>query len=104
MLAQKEHKRRHDNVARIIHWEICGKYDLEKAERSYEHEPGGIAENERIKVLWDFMIQCDHMLIQCRKPDVFVVKKKSCLITYNFYCYTIIGALGVVSKKIEKIR
>ncbi|CAB4018161.1 Hypothetical predicted protein, partial [Paramuricea clavata] len=31
-LAQKEYKRRHDNVARIVHWKLCGLYQLEKAE------------------------------------------------------------------------
>ena len=29
-LAQKEYKRRHDNVARIVHWRLCGKYNLKK--------------------------------------------------------------------------
>ena len=29
MLAQREYKRRHDNVARIVHWTLCGKYGLE---------------------------------------------------------------------------
>ena len=24
-LTQKEYKRRHDNVARIVHWKLCGK-------------------------------------------------------------------------------
>ena len=41
MLAQKEYKRRHDNVARIIHWELCGKYKLDRAEKWYEHMPEG---------------------------------------------------------------
>ena len=27
-LAQKEYKRRHDNVAKMIHWELCRKYQL----------------------------------------------------------------------------
>ena len=29
-LAQREYKRRHDNVARIVHWTLCGRYDLER--------------------------------------------------------------------------
>ena len=29
-LAQKEYKRRRDNVARIAHWKLCGKYSLKK--------------------------------------------------------------------------
>ena len=36
-LAQKEYKRRHDNVARIVHWKLCGKYNLKRSEKWYEH-------------------------------------------------------------------
>ena len=31
-LAQKESKRRHDNVARIVHEKLCGKYNLKRSE------------------------------------------------------------------------
>ena len=31
-LAQKEYKRRHDNVARIVHWKLCWKYNLKRSE------------------------------------------------------------------------
>ena len=30
-LAQKEYKRNHD-VARIVHWKLCGKYNLKRSE------------------------------------------------------------------------
>ena len=35
-----------------------------------------------MKILWDFMIQCDHMVQQHRKPDIVIVNKedKQCLI------------------------
>ena len=29
-LAQNEYKRRHDNVARIVNWKLCGKYNQPK--------------------------------------------------------------------------
>ena len=32
MLAQKECKRRHDNIARLVHWKLCGKYDMRRSE------------------------------------------------------------------------
>ena len=80
-LAQKEYKRRHDNVARIIHWEICKKYHLPRAEQWYNHKPEGVTENESIKVLWDFNINTDYE-IEHRRPDIVVVLKpeKECLI------------------------
>ena len=31
-LAQKEYKRRHNNVARIVHGKLCGKYNLIRSE------------------------------------------------------------------------
>ena len=75
-LAQKEYKRRHDNVGRLVHWELCGKYGLDRGERWYQHEPEGIIENANAKILWDFMIQCDHE-VEHRKPDIVVIEKDS---------------------------
>ncbi|XP_068712746.1 uncharacterized protein [Montipora foliosa] len=67
MLAQKEYKRRHDNIARLVHWKLCCKY---------EHQPEGVVENEKCKILWDMTIQCDHV-IEARRPDIVVVEKKN---------------------------
>ena len=74
-LAQKEYKKRHDNVGKKVHWDICKKNELEHTEKSYEHAPEGAVENEEIKVLWDINIQCDN-LIEARPPDLIVTDKK----------------------------
>ena len=73
-LAQKEYKRRHDNVARIVRWKLCGKYNLKRSEKWYEHAPEGVVENEEVKILWDVMIHCDRE-IKAWKPDINVVKE-----------------------------
>ena len=80
-LAQKEYKRRHNNVARIVHREICKKYDLPRAEQWYNHKPEGVTENESVKVLWDFNVNTDNE-IEHRRPDIVVELKseKECLI------------------------
>ena len=44
-LAQKEYKRRHDNVAKKVHWDTCKKNRLEHSEKWYEHPPEGAVEN-----------------------------------------------------------
>ena len=44
-LAQKECKRRHDNAAKKIHWELSKKNALGHKEKWYEHSPEGVAEN-----------------------------------------------------------
>ena len=82
-LAQKEYKRRHANVARIVHWKLCGLYQLERAEKWYKHQPNGVIESDEVKIRWDFNIQCDSR-IECRRPDVVVVlkKKTECKIIY----------------------
>ena len=74
-LAQKEYRRRHDNVAKKVHWDICKKNRLERSEKWYEHAPEGALGNEEIKVLWDVNIQCDN-LIEARRPDLIVIDKK----------------------------
>ena len=80
-LAQKEYKRRHDNVARIVHWHLCKKYYLDRTEKWYEHSPEGVLENDEVKLLWDVNIQCDN-LIEARRPDIVVVVKgeRKCII------------------------
>ena len=75
-LAQKEYKRRHDNIARLVHWKLCCKYDIDRSEKWYEHQPERVVENESYKILWDMTIQCDH-IIAARKPDIVVVEKKN---------------------------
>ena len=48
---------------------------------NYEQKPIGVMENDKAKILWDFMIQCDKM-IEHRKPDIVLVDKvqQKCLI------------------------
>ena len=52
-------KRRHDNVAKKFHWDLCKKNGLEHTEKWYEHVPERAVENEEVKVLWDVNVQCD---------------------------------------------
>ena len=74
-LAQREYKRRHDNIARIVHWKLCHKFKLGKSDKWYEHQPISVQESGDFKVLWDFNIQCDHV-IEARRPDVVITNKK----------------------------
>ena len=80
-LAQKEYKRRHDNVARQVHWEICKKYNLPRTEKWYNHKPDGVITHEDIKLLWDLNINSDYE-IGHKRPGIVVELKsdKECLI------------------------
>ena len=58
-LAQKEYKRRHNNLGKIAHWKLARKCNFEAGGNWYEHEPGSVFENEDYKILRDFSIQTD---------------------------------------------
>ena len=74
-LAQKEYKRRHDNLAKIVHGKLPRKCNFETGDKWYEHEPESVLGTEDYKILWDFSIQTDHV-IEARRPDLVVVDKK----------------------------
>ena len=76
VLSQKEYKRRHDSIARIVHWKLCERYDLRRVDKWYEHHPEGAIESETVKILWDMTVQCDHY-VEARRPDILVVEKSS---------------------------
>ena len=74
-LAQKEYKRRHDNVGKIVHWKLARRCNFEAGDKWCKHEPESVLENEDYKILWDFSIQTDHVT-EARRPDLVVVDKK----------------------------
>ena len=74
-LAQKKYKRRHGNVAKKVHWDLCKKKGLEHTEKWYEHGPEGAVENEEVKVLWNIDVQCDNVM-EARRPDIILIDKK----------------------------
>ena len=45
-LAQREHKRRHDWVGKVIHWEWCKKFEFYHTNKWYMHHPKSVLENE----------------------------------------------------------
>ena len=68
-MAQKECKRRHDNVAKKVHRDLCKKNGLEHTEKWYEHVP------EKVKVLWDINVQCDNVVV-AKRPDIILIDTK----------------------------
>ena len=74
-LAQKEYKARHDWVRKVIHWEMCKKFNFDHANKCYMHNPAPVLENDTHKLLWDFDIQTDH-LISAKRPDLIIINEK----------------------------
>ena len=51
--------------------ELCQRFDLVREVKWYNHKPASVVENDKVKILWDFNIQTDHV-IQHRRSDIVV--------------------------------
>ena len=99
-VAQKEFKRSHDNLGKIVHWILARKCNFEAGDKWYEHEPESVLESEDYKILWDFSIQTDHV-IEARRPDLVVVDKKRR--TCKIIDFAVPGYNRIEEKEKEKI-
>ena len=73
-LAQKKYKQRNNNIARILHLELCQNFGLVGEFKWYNHKPAIVVENDRVKILWDFNIQTDHDIQHMRSDIVELYK------------------------------
>ena len=73
-LAQNQYKKRHDTLARALHWNLCKKYQMPCSNKWYEHQPQPVTENENAKHLWDYNIRTDRV-IPAHQPDLTLVNK-----------------------------
>ena len=99
-LAQCEYKRRHDNLALYVHWQLCGKAELEWTNKWYKHTPEQLVENKGVKGLWDFNVQCDRM-VEARRPDIIFVDKQA--MDAKIIDIATPGDAQVKDKELEKI-
>ena len=74
-LAQKKYKARHDWIGKVIHWEMCRKFQFDHTNKWYMYNPAPVLENYSHELLWDFNIQTDH-LIPARRPDLIIINKR----------------------------
>ncbi|XP_068240019.1 uncharacterized protein [Palaemon carinicauda] len=73
-LAENQYKKRHDSVAKALHWSLCKKHQLSCSDKRYEHQPEGVIKNDQAKILWDYGIGTDRVLREIR-PDVTLIDK-----------------------------
>ena len=99
-LAQKDYKRRHDNLGKIVHWKLARKCNFEDGDKWYEHGPESNLENEDYKILWDFSFHTGHV-IEAPRPDLVEVgkKRKTCKIID----FAVPGDSRIEEKEKEKI-
>ena len=74
-MAQKEYKARHDWVGKMIDWEMSKKFKFDHANKWYMHNPAPVLEDDTHKLLWDFDIQTDHLILATR-PDLIIINKE----------------------------
>ena len=74
-LPLKKYKTRHGWVGKVIPWDMCKKLKFDLTNKWYMHNPAHVPENNTHKLLWDYDIHTDH-LIMVRKPDLLIIDKK----------------------------
>ena len=58
-LAQKEYKARNYWVGKVIHWEMCKKFQSDHTNKWYMHNPAPVLQNATHELLWEFNIHTD---------------------------------------------
>ena len=100
-LSQKDYKARHDMVGKVIHWEMCKKFEFDHAKKWYLHNPAPVLENDTHTFLWDFDIQMDH-LISARRPDLIIINKKEKKKICKIVDFAVLADHRINLKKCEK--
>ena len=76
-----------------IHWELCNKFKFDHTNKWYMYNPASVRENETHKLLRDFDVQADHLIL-ARQPDLIIINnnnnnnnnKKEHLKNCGLYC------------------
>ena len=74
ILAGNKYTERHNQVAGMVHRNICKEYELETPASRWE-VPQRVVENKRAKILWDFPVQTDKHVI-ANRPDIVIIDKE----------------------------
>ena len=72
-LVQKEYKTKYEWVGKMIHWKFCKRLKFDYASKWHMHKPKFDLENEIHKILWDFEIQMDYLILARRPKFVLIV-------------------------------
>lgn len=76
-IAPSDYVRRHDNVAKIIHQELCKKYKaLAEPTPYFKYSPPVLVENKEVKIYWNQPVTTART-IACNKPDIILVDKQN---------------------------
>ena len=78
-MAPTDYTDRHNQVASIIHWNICRHFQVPVEHRWYRHQPDRLVETDDIVVMWDTTIPTAGK-IKANRPDICLRdKSNTCL-------------------------
>ena len=75
-MAPTDYTYRHNQVASIIHWNICRHFQVPVECRWYRHQPDRLVETDDIVVMWDTTIPTAGK-IKANRPDICLRDKKA---------------------------
>lgn len=80
-LAPRDYTERHNQVASIIHWDVCRHFGVPVADRWYRHQPDKLVETDDIIMMWNTTIPTAGK-VKANRPDICLRNKKtnSCLL------------------------
>ena len=67
--------KRYNKIASLIHWEQCGRCNLERADKWHERQVEEVIGNEMVKFLWSVTMKYDHHR-ETRRPDIFIIETR----------------------------
>ena len=73
-LLDRQYKRRHDNITKLIHFNILKKFGFKNTQSLAKHKPEGVTENEKAKVYFEttFTESKRHT----NRPDMIIIDKE----------------------------
>ena len=71
---------------KVIHWELCKKFNFHHVNKWYMHNPTSVLENDTHKLLCDFDIQTD-LLILTRRLNLIIINNKKNLQNFRLCCH-----------------
>ena len=75
-MAPTDYTDRHNQVASIIHWDICCHFGVPVESRWYRHQPDRLVETDDMVLMWDTTIPTAKK-VKANRPDICLRNKKS---------------------------
>ena len=62
-------------MGKVIHLELCNKFNFDHTNKWYMHKPEAVLETETHKHLWDFDIKMDHRF-SARRTYLLIINNR----------------------------